>query len=65
MAVKAVQRSGWDREVASSAVSYVILLVLLSCLVIAVLSLLGPAINPTFSNIIQQLETPVPWPQRA
>ncbi len=59
-AVKAVHQFGWGKAAASSILIFAGILVLVACIVIVVLALLGPAIANVFSNIMQDLGTPVP-----
>jgi hypothetical protein len=60
IAVKAVNQFGWGKALASSIVIYATVLVLVSCVMIFILTLFGPVIGNVFSDIIQQLGTPVP-----
>jgi hypothetical protein len=60
IAVKAVNRFDWGRAVASSLLILAAILVLVGIVIIIVLVLLGPAIGNVFSNILQNLGTPVP-----
>jgi pilus assembly protein Flp/PilA len=43
------------REEGQGLVEYALILVLVAIVVIAILSILGPAIGATFSNIVQNL----------
>jgi Yip1-like protein len=60
IAVKAVNQFGWGKAVVSSAVVLVGVLIVVAVFVIVILALLGPAIGNVFSNIIQEMGTPVP-----
>jgi hypothetical protein len=60
VAVKAVHRFDWGRAVISSAALLIVVLVLVGCIMVVFLALLGPAIGTVFSNIIQDLGTPIP-----
>lgn len=60
VAVKAVHRFDWGRAVISSVALLVVIVVLVACVVVVFLALLGPAIGTVFSNIIQDLGTPMP-----
>ncbi|MHC1782521.1 MAG: YIP1 family protein [Anaerolineaceae bacterium] len=60
IAVKAVHRFGWGRAIVSSVVILFGILVLIAVVTIAILALMGPAIQNVFNNVIQQIGTPMP-----
>jgi len=60
LAIKAVHRFSWGRAVVSSVLFLAGILFAISCLLIGVLVLMGPAIGSVFSNIISDLGTPTP-----
>lgn len=60
IAVKAVNQFGWGKAVASSVLIFAAILIGVAVLVIVILALLGPAIGTVFSNIVQDITTPVP-----
>lgn len=60
IAIKAVHRFEWWQAVASSVAVILLLLVLAAILVIGILALLGPTIGGVFSQIVDQLATPLP-----
>jgi hypothetical protein len=60
IAVKAVHRFDYGRAVISSAALLIILIVIVACFVIVILALLAPAVGTVFSNIIQEMGTPMP-----
>lgn len=60
IAVKAVNQFDWGKAVISSLAVLFGIFVLVAVCVIVILAVLGPAIGTVFSNIIQELGTPVP-----
>jgi hypothetical protein len=60
LAIKSVHRFGWGKSIASSIAVIGSVLVFLGIVVIVILALLGPAIGNVFSNIIQEMGTPMP-----
>jgi len=60
LAIKSVHRFEWGKALASSVAIIAIILLLLAGVTIWVLVLLGPSIGDVFSNIIQEIGTPVP-----
>ena len=60
LSVKAVHKFSWGKAVLSSAVIIGLLIALVGCLVIGILTLMGPAVGNVFSNIITEIGTPVP-----
>jgi hypothetical protein len=62
MAVKAVHQLDWGRSFLSSVIIWAALLCCVALVVIAILTLLGPAIGNVFSNIIESLPTSTPMP---
>jgi hypothetical protein len=60
LSVKAVHKFGWGRAFVSSVFIIALILVGVSCLLIGILALLGPAIGNVFSNIITEIGTPTP-----
>jgi hypothetical protein len=60
LAVKSVHRFSWGKAIASSVAVIALILILIACLIIGVLALMGPAIGSVFSNIIQEMGTPMP-----
>ena len=59
-AVKAVNQLSWGKAIAASVVILAGVVIGVACLTIVILALLGPAIGNVFSNIIQEIGTPVP-----
>jgi len=55
LAIKAVHHLSWGRAVISSVLFLAFVLVILSCVVIVILALLGPAIGNVFSNIVVEI----------
>lgn len=60
ISIKAVNRFGWGKAIASSVIIWVAALWLVAVFVIVILALLGPSIGHVFSNIIQEIGTPTP-----
>lgn len=60
IAVQAVHRFGWGKSVVCAVVAPIVLLVIVACIIIALLTLLGPAVGNVFSTIIEELATPMP-----
>ena len=60
LAIKSVHRFAWGKALASSVAFIAMILLFLVGAIIWVLVQLGPAIGNVFSNIIQELGTPVP-----
>lgn len=60
LAIKSVHRFEWGKALASSVAIIAIILLLLAGVIIWVLVLLGPSIGDVFSNINQEIGTPVP-----
>ncbi len=58
IAVKAVNQFGWGRAIVSGVVILAGILLLVA--VIFILALLGPVVGGVFSNIMQEIATPVP-----
>ena len=59
-AVKAVNQFSWGKAIVASVVILAGVLFAVACVTIVILALLGPAIGNVFSNIIQEIGTPVP-----
>jgi hypothetical protein len=62
ISIKAVNRFGWGKAIASSVLIWGAALWLVSVFVIVILALTGPAVGHVFSNIIQEIGTPTPVP---
>lgn len=60
LAIKAVHDIGWGKAVLSSIVILAGILIFVAFVVIILLALLGPTIGNVFSNIIEEMGTPVP-----
>jgi hypothetical protein len=60
VAIKAVHRFDWGRAVVSSLALFVVIIAFAACVVAVVLAVLAPAVGTVFSNIIQQMGTPMP-----
>ncbi len=59
IAINAVNQFGWGKAIASAIIIPVLLIMLISCSVITILTLLGPTIGNVFSEIMRELATPV------
>lgn len=60
LAIKAVHDISWGKAVLSSVVIIAGIMIFVAVFVIVILALLGPAIGNVFSNIIEEIATPVP-----
>jgi len=60
LAIKAVHDISWGKALLSSVVVIAGIMIFVAVFVIVILALLGPAIGNVFSNIIEEIGTPVP-----
>ena len=60
ISVNAVNRFGWGRSIVAALIIPIVIMLIVPCAVIAVLALMGPAIGDVFSQIVNELSTPVP-----
>jgi hypothetical protein len=60
IATKAVHRFSWGKAILASFVVFALVLVVVACMVIVILTLLGPQIGNVFSGIVEELGTPSP-----
>jgi hypothetical protein len=60
IAVKAVHQFSWGKAIAASVVVFAGILIVVALITIVILALLGPAIGNVFSNIVQDIATPIP-----
>lgn len=60
ISVNAVNKFGWGKSMVAALIIPIVILLVVPCAVIAVLALMGPAIGDVFSQIINELSTPVP-----
>jgi hypothetical protein len=60
IAVKAVHQFSWGKALAASILVFAGILLVVAVFVIVILALLGPAIGNVFSNIVENMVTPIP-----
>ena len=60
ISVNAVNKFGWGKSIVAALIIPIVFLLVVPCAVIVVLTLLGPAIGDVFSQIVNELSTPMP-----
>lgn len=60
IAVQAVHRFSWGKSVFCAVIVPIVLVVIVACVIIAILTLIGPAVGNVFSTMIEELATPMP-----
>jgi hypothetical protein len=60
ISVNVVNKFGWGKSIVAAVVIPITLLVIITCVTVISLTLLGPAIGDVFSQIVDELSTPLP-----